>query len=828
MVGVGVNKAILKQSRLTRKGKRSVDFFLHCSAHRDLPLQQSLTVEGLHTLSKHRKLSALEDLQTFCSNGKLETFCSSKRLQSLYSEGKPGTHRSHGTHEALCSHEKLETHYRKGKLEAHSSHGKLENLCSNGKHETLYSSEELATLYSSAKIPSDDDIQTLCRNGRLEVALNALSHMFTVPSYNTYLSLLQACTKQRSLAHLKHVHAHLASHRLELTTFLGDYLVIALAKCGGLDEALHLFHRLPRRTVFSYAALISMLADRCRGREALQMHTLMQKDGVEPNHYTYVGLLKACGTIPDLKEAKKLHADVRLKGFAGNVFVGSTLVSMYGRCGNLMEAENVFSELIELNVVSYNAMLTAYVEHGQSGKALLLYRQMLEEGTDRDQGTFVLALQACGNLAATMEGLIKDVQLTKLGILSIGQALHVDARRKGFALDFVVGSVLVTMYGKCGTILDAENVFVGLPEHDRALWNAMLSAYIEVGEIGKSLRFYLHMHEEGMTPDQQTFAVALRASEAVAEKEETFVVRRGNTRLSPLVFVQALYEDVRRKGIVVDEVLSNTLVSAYGKWGAVAEAEKVFLTFSRCSTVSWNAMLSVFVEHHNGDRALQFYRRMQEEQVTLDDVSLIYILQACNETGCVETCQMIHFTLTFADLELDTLLTTTLIHANGGCASMKNAESVFNELVQPDTMSWTACIAGYGQDGNCMATFEMLDKMQMEGVNPDGVTLTPVLSSCNHSGLIEEGINYINFMSKEYGLSPELRHYASLIDLFGRAGDISKAKSTLGKMPMHADLAILSCLLNACRTHGNVEFERLAYDHAEGLEPRILRVMPCC
>lgn len=66
-------------------------------------------------------------------------------------------------------------------------------------------------------------------------------------------------------------------------------------------------------------------------------------DNVEPNNYTFVSLFQACGSIPDLKQGRNLHADACKKGFTLNVFVGRNLVIMYGKFGVVMEAKDVLS-----------------------------------------------------------------------------------------------------------------------------------------------------------------------------------------------------------------------------------------------------------------------------------------------------------------------------------------------------------------------------------------------------------------------------------------------------------------------------------------------------
>eukprot|EP00250_Pteridium_aquilinum_P028185 c36723_g1_i1 orf=274-1146(+) len=237
-------------------------------------------------------------------------------------------------------------------------------------------------------------LQTLCRKGQLDKALDFLFHMDTSPSDNTYMHLLKACSKSKAPNQVKRVHAHLIRHRTHFTGFLGGYLVLTLAKCGAIADAYCISDSLPSRTVFTWTALIFAYAEYGRGREALLMHQKMVEDNVEPNSYTFVSLFKACGTIPDLNKGKELHALAGRLGFiVNNVHVGTALLSMYEKCGAVDKAEEVFAALSERNVVSWNVMLSVYVEQCQGEKALLLYRQMQMGGTSADDRTLLFAIQ---------------------------------------------------------------------------------------------------------------------------------------------------------------------------------------------------------------------------------------------------------------------------------------------------------------------------------------------------------------------------------------------------------------------------------------------------
>eukprot|EP00250_Pteridium_aquilinum_P020487 c24834_g10_i1 orf=1-672(-) len=179
-------------------------------------------------------------------------------------------------------------------------------------------------------------LDTLCREGRLDIAMDMLSCRelsgIATPCH-VFLPLMKACMKRRALAHAKRIHTYLALHHpLELTGSLGEHLVLTLARCGGLDDACDVFHKLLRRTVLSWTAIISGYTDGYRGADALRMYQAMQEDGVRPNQYTYVSLLKACASVINLEQGTRLHEELYERGLSSNIFIRSSLVSMYGKC----------------------------------------------------------------------------------------------------------------------------------------------------------------------------------------------------------------------------------------------------------------------------------------------------------------------------------------------------------------------------------------------------------------------------------------------------------------------------------------------------------------
>lgn len=894
----------------------------------------------------------------------------------------------------------------------------------------------------------------------MEKAVNLLSWMDQqghVPSVSMYRCLLKACAERKALVQVKQVEGHLAKNGLQFVGSLGEHMVCTLVNCGDLEHAIELFLRLPRRTVFSWTAMISGYTASGQVKEALRMYRWMLNVGVQPSTFTFVTLLKACSRIGDLAKGKHVHAEaikyrygdhlfvqtslvdmygscgsigdawkvfseavnrnvvlwnvmlavcsqhgqaekclllyeqmlkenlspdartaVRVlqacgklseaeeyvvvdgflykqkvkaltkgkiihaffwaRGYGSNVFVCNTLVSVYGKCGSILDAQNVFEGPHQRSAVSWNALLVAHVEQGEAEKALLLYETMLYDGVSPTDRTFVTVLQACGLLSEAVEDGPVNVQHTKMNSLQQGKALHAAAWKKGYGTDVFVSSSLINMYSKCFSIKDARNVFDHLCEHDLVSWTAMLMAYVESLDAEIALHLYVQMQEEGMSPDACSFAGALQACSilaqkenvdamdrgsikvkslgkgktlhadawrkgygeneavtralismyrecgsvleaqivfdglaqrdvllwnamlaayadqsrgekalemyeqmqldgvsadictflsliqlcsSVAEREETVVVDEHPTKARSLVKCKAVHAAIQRRGFDRDLFVDSALVSVYGKCQSISDAQIVFDGMPQHDVVSWNAILMAYVEGGASEKVLQLFKQMQLEGLSPDEVTTVCILQASSNAGSLALlrhCHMAH--VHSADRNLSPFLASALITAYGKCANMGEAQCVFDSLLQPDVVTWNALISAYARQGDCMASIQCYDDMQLAGSRPDGATFRSLLSACSHAGLVDKGVECFESMLRDHGVPPDVDHYASMVDLFGRAGCFSRIYDLLSTMPMEPNLSLWLCLLGACQKHGKVLLAEKAFVFAVQLEPK--------
>lgn len=663
----------------------------------------------------------------------------------------------------------------------------------------------------------------LCDKGQLDEALSVVESMDQqgiVPSLNMYSCLVKACARRRSLPHAKRLLGLLRGHGLDSTRFFGENMVCTMVKCGDLDQALSIFDSLPYRTVFSWTAVISGYTMAGQGKEALGLYTCMLEESVEPDRYTFVSLITACGGVSELGEGKRIHAEALRYRFGSDMFVCTSLVDMYAKCGSIVDAQNVFDALDQRDVVSWNAMVAAYAQQGEAEKALQLYEQMREEGASPNHRTFVSALQACATLAEAEEGVVLDGYLTRVKSITKGRELHGETQRKGYVSDIFVDNALISMYGKCGSFVDACNVFEGMGHQDAVSWTAMLSSYVLQDQGSRALQLYAQMLEEGVSADALTIIASLQACSSLAENEEEVLVEEQLVKTNALGLIKALHTGAVIRGHGLDTGVVNTLVSMYGKCGGIADAKRVFDELANRTVVSWNALLSAYVEQGEGEKALQLYRQMSEDNISPNDITLVYILQACSSTGSLKVCRQIHHSLVSTGNEPSPALATTLIHVYGRCASMQEARGVFDAIRQPTVVSWNALIAGYARQGSTAASLQCYEEMRSTNVNPNSVTFLALLSICSHAGLVDEGVGYFESMSRDFGITPETEHVVCMVDLFGRAGCFERIEELLSKTALQPNLVMWLCLLGACRKHGKVALARRVFDCVVLLQPK--------
>jgi pentatricopeptide repeat protein len=268
-----------------------------------------------------------------------------------------------------------------------------------------------------------------------------------------------------------------------------------------------------------------------------------------------------------LNLGRQLHSFIVRCGYKEDVSVGNGLIDFYGKCGDILSSERVFSRIGRRNVVSWCSMLAALVQNHEEERACMVFLQARREVEPTD---FMIScvLSACA----------------ELGGLELGRSIHALAVKACVEENIFVGSALVDLYGKCGSIENAEQVFGEMPERNLVTWNAMIGGYAHQGDVDMALRLFdeMTLGSGGIAPSYVTLVSVLSACSragAVERGMQIFEAMRLNYGIEPGAEHYACVVDLLGRSGLVDrayEFIKNMPIRpTISVWGALLGACKM-------------------------------------------------------------------------------------------------------------------------------------------------------------------------------------------------------------------------------------------------------------
>ncbi|KAK9165866.1 hypothetical protein Scep_001057 [Stephania cephalantha] len=413
--------------------------------------------------------------------------------------------------------------------------------------------------------------------------------------------------KTGTLHHLLEIHAALLRHGLHQNPILNFKLQRSYASLGHLDHSTSLFRRTHNPNVFFWTSIIHAHAlHAAHHPHALSLYAQMlsNADAVRPNAFTLSSVLKSCPIEP----GRALHGHALKMGFICDVYVGTAVLDVYARAGDVVAARKVFDEMPERSlvcltamitcyaknggvdearavfdgvgerdVVCWNVMIDGYVQRGRPGEALGMFRRMLAAKVRPTEVTFLAVLSACA----------------QIGALECGRWVHSYIENNGVRLLSVhVGTALVDMYCKCGSLEDARMVFDGIKGKDVVAWNSMIVGYAMHGFSKDAMELFARMRKLGVWPTNITFIGVLSACShagLVTEGRSFFKSMKDEYQIEPKIehygcmvdllgragLLDEAYELVKNMEMDPDLVLWGTLLAACRLHGRYEMGEQI-------------------------------------------------------------------------------------------------------------------------------------------------------------------------------------------------------------------------------------------------------------
>ncbi|XP_041994354.1 putative pentatricopeptide repeat-containing protein At3g18840 [Salvia splendens] len=579
-------------------------------------------------------------------------------------------------------------------------------------------------------------------------------------------------------------------------------------------------------------------------KEGLKFHAYAVKFGLLPRIITANHIIDLYSKHYLTRDAHKLFDEICDR----NVYSWNTIINAYVRSRNLPKAKDLFDSSPFKDTVTYNLVISGYARSdGYESNAIELFIQMQfdEVGARIDEFTLTTMLNLLAKLRVLRYGIQVHSFMVKSGNDRSGFALSslvdmyskcgsfwdacrvVDGRGGEGVVDCVVNNALIAACCREGQLEIAKEIFLKDPElNDEVSWNTMITGCAQNGRGEEAVELFRCMAREGYSWNEHTFGSLLAACSALKSlnlgKEVHARVLKDGMFFNPFICSGVVdiysrcgemrYADCILRATGMRNVFAVTsMIVGYAARGEMGEARSLFDSATERNFVMWTAVISGYVRLQRCEDAFALFREYAAvDATTPDGVILVSMLVACAVQAGVDPGKQIHGYILRVGITLDEKAMSALIDMYSKCGVLLYAERLFERVRVRDTIMYNVMIAGCAHHGFEHEAIRLFEDMVGWGLHPDAITFIALLSACRHSGLVEVGESYFLSMSRDYGIQPEMNHYACMVDLYGRANQLEKAVKFMEEMPIEPDSVVLSAFLTGCRASKNIELARMA------------------
>lgn len=628
--------------------------------------------------------------------------------------------------------------------------------------------------------------------------------------------------------HAQLIKLGLSTNPIFATRLITDYSRSPLS--NSLSHAHQLLDEVPNKDTVLWTTIISAYTHSNLPYKALELFSVMLRQPEstnKPNHFVFATVARAIASCPEqIVLGQCIYGHVIKSGFLpGNVILETSFVDMYAKCHVVECARKVFDEMPGRNLVTWNAMVSGYVQNHMEVHGLNLFCTMkCAELIVPDEFSVATVLTGC----AWIQDLVMGMQVHGYIIVS--------------GLEPKCMNSIGNMYFCCGEVCSAERVLSGI-ECDivsrlitirgYAFNNRYFDALTYIALVG-NISEILNKDDSIVVPILN--ACANLSLTEVGKQVHTFIITSGmahpDFHLSEdNAIIASTLIDMYCKCRCVNEASKifknwyytreispwNSIISGYLYNGYIEDARTLMESIPEKNVITWTTMISGYVLFGRPQEGLALLNNMYsvEEKIRVDGNCMTFVvgLEACSHLTDFGRGKQIHAkiirTLNYADTS-NVIVGTALVDMYSKSGYMHSAQIVFDMMLEKNVVAWTSIIMGYAVNGLGLRGLETFKQMISAGVQPNEVTFVSVLTACSHCGLVDEGLYYFKLMVEKYKLVAREDHYTCLIDMLGRVGRLEDAWSLLKEIDdknigRFSVGTVWDALLGACHLHGNVE-----------------------
>ncbi|XP_077242518.1 pentatricopeptide repeat-containing protein At2g13600-like [Tasmannia lanceolata] len=373
------------------------------------------------------------------------------------------------------------------------------------------------------------------------------------------------------------------------------------------------------------------------------------------------------------------------------------------------------------------------------------------------------------------------------------QKLHASLLKTGLQNLTYRSNLLLHAYAKTGFLSDAQNLLNLIPHPNVVSYNTLFSAYVKSNKINEALKLFSNTPQTD-TRSYNTLITGFVQNQRFKEAISFFAqMTHSSTRPDNFTYTiiipccnlktgRQIHSQIIKVCSCSDAFLGTNLVKMYAEFGEMGDTRKVFDEMPERDLVSWNALIACYSKFGMGEFSLQLFREMVWERMGVDEYTLATMLNEFALNSRVFEAMQVHSLIIRSGFCFDRFTSNALLNFYAKCGFLSAAARVFEEIPEPDVVSWTAMLVGLTQNGCEKDAMSVFEWMRLSGVEPNSFTFGGLLSACASANAFGRGKRYHGLVLK-FGLEFDVVVGSAIIDMYSKCGEMNDAFRLFQSMP---------------------------------------------
>lgn len=573
------------------------------------------------------------------------------------------------------------------------------------------------------------------------------------PDAHAVSCVLKCVSSLGSLTEGEVIHGLLEKLGLGQACAVANALIAVYSRCGRMEDAARVFDSMHPRDAISWNSMIGGCFSNGWHGTAVDLFSKMWSQGTEISSATVLSVLPACAGLGYGLIGKAVHGYSVKSGLLwgldsvqsgiDDAALGSKLVFMYVKCGDMGSARRVFDAMSSKgNVHVWNLIMGGYAKVGVFEESLSLFVQMHELGIAPDEHAISCLLKCITCLSCARDGLVAHGYIVKLG----------------FGAQCAVCNALISFYAKSNMIGDAVLVFDRMPRQDTISWNSVISGCSSNGLNSEAIELFIRMWTQGQELDSVTLLSVLPAC---AQSRYWFAGR-------------VVHGYSVKTGLIGETSLANALLDMYSNCSDWQSTNQIFRSMGQKNVVSWTAMITSYMRAGLFDKVAGLLQEMVLDGIRPDVFAVTSALHAFAGDESLKQGKSVHGYAIRNGMEKLLPVANALMEMYVKCRNVEEARLIFDHVTNKDVISWNTLIGGYSRNNFPNESFSLFSDMLLQ-FRPNAVTMTCILPAAASISSLERG-REIHAYALRRGFLEDSYASNALVDMYVKCGALLVAR----------------------------------------------------